>query len=740
MENIKILEIKIKNNIQYFSFFFNELNTFNSKLLRVKKINNITNNKNIIIWNNLGKHRFKKGNYHGRINPKKENFFIFNCNDILEIDNGNKEKIYISKNNSVFNGLKTIFDICITKDINNKKNKVFLWSIYSNNEITKIWNFRKKNLLDTYSLERGALPDSLIIDNSDWLINSLYYNKLFWNIKLNKDQLLKVKKYINDFINNKDSLEFQKNENINKIKINNFKIIISIFLQLDNDIIIKKGIGWLKSNENFKNYIKELSNNNKNILFLVKNHPLSNGKITLTKKFTFTSNNCLIVDNYHYKDILKISNKILVINSSVGLQSMMFNKECGILGKSFYNFDDINTQLNDKNDVEKFINSDCKKINFELVEKFIYYLKFKFYVDCKLFKNDVNENTTNKVIVKIKKTHIDNRKKIVIFSDLDLYKNNKNGAVSRIQNLIKILECKYEIIFFKFRNDYKIAGEKINKLNPNYLIVEYVKHFNILKFINKKIKTIVDTHDIIKLRIDSFKSKNVQLKNLNCNNELENLKKFDLILTIQDEEEKYLNNNNIINTLTISHINFNFNNYKLKIKKELKNIFFYGSKCTHNIFSMENFIENCWIKHNLYKDYNLNIYGNITSYIDNFKYKKYNVVFKGIIQNLENIYENNDLLINPALIGSGLKIKNIEALSFGCPIITTKIGAQGLSIFCEEDCLIVSDNYSEYDKILKRLKSEKVREKIQKNIIKKFKENFNLEKNYSQLFHKLDKM
>jgi glycosyltransferase involved in cell wall biosynthesis len=41
-------------------------------------------------------------------------------------------------------------------------------------------------------------------------------------------------------------------------------------------------------------------------------------------------------------------------------------------------------------------------------------------------------------------------------------------------------------------------------------------------------------------------------------------------------------------------------------------------------------------------------------------------------------YKSIDIAINPVLYGSGLKIKTVEAIAYGIPLVTTSAGAQGL--------------------------------------------------------------
>ena len=50
----------------------------------------------------------------------------------------------------------------------------------------------------------------------------------------------------------------------------------------------------------------------------------------------------------------------------------------------------------------------------------------------------------------------------------------------------------------------------------------------------------------------------------------------------------------------------------------------------------------------------------------------------GFRENLEEIYREADIVINPVLFGGGLKIKNVEALCYSKPLVTTSAGADGL--------------------------------------------------------------
>lgn len=50
----------------------------------------------------------------------------------------------------------------------------------------------------------------------------------------------------------------------------------------------------------------------------------------------------------------------------------------------------------------------------------------------------------------------------------------------------------------------------------------------------------------------------------------------------------------------------------------------------------------------------------------------------GVVDSLQAQYAQASVVINPALVGTGLKIKTVEALAYGKPLVTTSVGGEGL--------------------------------------------------------------
>lgn len=54
------------------------------------------------------------------------------------------------------------------------------------------------------------------------------------------------------------------------------------------------------------------------------------------------------------------------------------------------------------------------------------------------------------------------------------------------------------------------------------------------------------------------------------------------------------------------------------------------------------------------------------------------VVFTGYIENLRTLYEQVSVAAVPTTVGSGTKVKLVEALQYGVPVVATPVGAEGL--------------------------------------------------------------
>ncbi len=156
-------------------------------------------------------------------------------------------------------------------------------------------------------------------------------------------------------------------------------------------------------------------------------------------------------------------------------------------------------------------------------------------------------------------------------------------------------------------------------------------------------------------------------------------------------------------------------------KNNDKTVLFIGSLfMSNNIEGLMWYLRNV---HNklcrLHSDYKLIIAGNtkgirINSFIETINKFKY-IDFYDSPDNLDYLYEQSMIFINPMLSGAGVKLKTINAVKYGLPIVSTKIGNEGTGLINKQDILVAEDEQSFFDNIILLLSDEVEREKIVNN-------------------------
>lgn len=145
---------------------------------------------------------------------------------------------------------------------------------------------------------------------------------------------------------------------------------------------------------------------------------------------------------------------------------------------------------------------------------------------------------------------------------------------------------------------------------------------------------------------------------------------------------------NLNHTLNELIIKYSCNNYSTLI-------YTFNQNYRPNVISLTNFLKNEFRNLlSINKKINLFITGK-TDKCDNYLLSLFdkfstNIKLTGFLSENEYIelIKKSALLVNPILIGSGIKIKNLEAISFGTLVITSNIGAEGI----DSPYIFINDN------------------------------------------------
>jgi glycosyltransferase involved in cell wall biosynthesis len=82
------------------------------------------------------------------------------------------------------------------------------------------------------------------------------------------------------------------------------------------------------------------------------------------------------------------------------------------------------------------------------------------------------------------------------------------------------------------------------------------------------------------------------------------------------------------------------------------------------------------------------------------------LVFTGSVNDVKPFYEKAAIAIVPLLQGSGTRLKILEAMSFGLPVVSTAKGAEGIDYTDNRDILIASDEIEFAEKIIMLLSNK----------------------------------
>jgi glycosyltransferase involved in cell wall biosynthesis len=239
-------------------------------------------------------------------------------------------------------------------------------------------------------------------------------------------------------------------------------------------------------------------------------------------------------------------------------------------------------------------------------------------------------------------------------------------------------------------------------------IIEYIELSFLLDSIPQKTKKYLDTHDLKSTREKEFKKYGLPHEKFPWKEEVNIFKQYDKILLIQKTEYKKVSR--LLGkdkTLLISHA---VNLPRQKIRKKVTNIGFIASSYPPNIEGLFWFLNNVWPS---FRNYNiqLTIYGSVCNYFSRSdKYK--NVCFKGLFNGLEDVYKQIDIAINPVRFGAGIKIKNLEALGSGIPLITLTHGSIGLEELANKGFLVAKDKDDFKEKLSLLINDFNIRESI----------------------------
>jgi glycosyltransferase involved in cell wall biosynthesis len=263
------------------------------------------------------------------------------------------------------------------------------------------------------------------------------------------------------------------------------------------------------------------------------------------------------------------------------------------------------------------------------------------------------------------------------------------------------------------------------------IIIEYIHSSYFLNFLIDDVKIILDAHDIISDRADEFKKFNYSsaLYEISKEDEFEIMNVYDHVMVLCEPD--YEKVNSMIGQGRALLCPHPVMICRHPVRTKVKSITFIASGYLPNKDAINFFIANCWPQITEIYDITLSVYGTVGEGLDLPKNNR--IAWKGFVPDLNKIYEEADIIINPIRFGAGLKIKNVEALAHGLPLVTTTHGARGIETGIN-NAFLVADEPSEFiHSIASLIENVKFRTHLSKNARKLIADRFSAEKCFDPL-------
>jgi glycosyltransferase involved in cell wall biosynthesis len=226
-------------------------------------------------------------------------------------------------------------------------------------------------------------------------------------------------------------------------------------------------------------------------------------------------------------------------------------------------------------------------------------------------------------------------------------------------------------------------------LGPHVLLTEYIWMSRILPLVSGDVVKVIDTIDVFSTKREKVLQFGIDDLHVEPREEARRLRDADLILAIQDEERQELQQLAPAKRVVVAGVDFD-------VVEDAgipsgRQVLYVASDNPMNIRGLSDFLRFAWphIRREV-PDAELLVAGKVS---DRFDAEVPGVVVLGPVDNLRPLYSQARVVINPAVAGTGLKIKTLEALGHLRPIVAWPNGTDGLARELAAFCVTVQDWY-----------------------------------------------
>jgi glycosyltransferase involved in cell wall biosynthesis len=211
--------------------------------------------------------------------------------------------------------------------------------------------------------------------------------------------------------------------------------------------------------------------------------------------------------------------------------------------------------------------------------------------------------------------------------------------------------------------------------NFSVCMCSYICTSRVLTCINDNAVKILMTHDVMTGRNKRLYDVGIRKYEFGttADEEKKGLDRSDYVIAVSKQDKAFFEKLTKKQTVTIPYIlPKRYRNYYWHDISVLR-VGYMASDYAPNIYAISEFIK--YIDNE--NDIQLYVGGSIATVMNS---TVTNVKILGLVDDLDSFYSEYDVYINPDMLNSGLKVKTVEALSYGVPFVSTKSASTGLDV------------------------------------------------------------
>ncbi len=226
------------------------------------------------------------------------------------------------------------------------------------------------------------------------------------------------------------------------------------------------------------------------------------------------------------------------------------------------------------------------------------------------------------------------------------------------------------------------VGNRVEQLRPVAVIAEYLWLSRCLENLPNSVHRMIDSHDLMHQRLLQYRGTGLH-SFFQCTlaDELKCLRRADRVLVIQEEEKRILSEH-----LPSAKLVFTPHGHVISAppvsSRGQRRLIFAGSAHAANVEGLNWFLQEVWpIIAELDSATIFRVVGGCCQTVQEVVLRcpeHSRIQLAGVVDDLTAAFHQSDIMVNPILRGSGLKIKVVEALCCGLGVVSTSKGVEGI--------------------------------------------------------------